>query len=139
MALTENNAPDLAKDSRPHVVIVGGGFGGLYAARALGTGAKRRQGAVRVTIVDRQNFHLFRPMLYQVATGLLSADEGAGPIRTILRRQKNTDVLMAEVTGVDTQNRRVLMGPDSLSYDYLILATGIHYNYFGHDEWQQDA
>jgi NADH dehydrogenase len=74
-----------------------------------------------------------------VATGLLSADEVAGPIRTILRRQKNTDVLMAEVTGVDTQNRRVLMGPDSLSYDYLILATGIHYSYFGHDEWKEYA
>jgi NADH:ubiquinone reductase (H+-translocating) len=117
----------------PHVVIVGGGFGGLYAARALG------RAPVRVTLVDRQNFHLFRPLLYQVATGLLSADEVAGPIRTILRRQKNTDVLMAEVTGVDTQNRRVLMGPDSLSYDYLILATGIHYSYFGHDEWNEYA
>src|SRR5712692_6582416 len=91
----------------PHVVIVGGGFGGLYAARALGTGAKRRQGAVRVTLVDRQNFHLFRPLLYEVATGLLSADEIAAPIRSILRRQKNTEVLMAEVTGVDTANRRV--------------------------------
>jgi NADH dehydrogenase len=112
------------------VVIVVGGFGGLYAARALG------RAPVRVTLVNRQNFHLFRPMLYQVATGLPSADEVAGPIRTILRRQKNTDVLMAEVTDVDTQNRRVLMGPDSLSYDYLILATGIHYSYFGHDEWK---
>src|SRR5690349_16762412 len=102
----------------PHVVIVGGGFGGLYAARALG------RAPVRVTLVDRQNFHLFRPLLYQVATGLLSADEIAAPLRSILRRQKNTDVLMAEVTGVDPQNRRVLMGPESLSYDYLILATG---------------
>jgi NADH:quinone reductase (non-electrogenic) len=117
----------------PHVVIVGGGFGGLYAARALG----RAPG--RVTLVDRQSFHLFRPLLYQVATGLLSADEIATPIRTILRRQKNTDVLMAEVTGVDTQNRRVLLGPDSLSYDYLIQATGIHYSYFGHDEWKEYA
>jgi NADH dehydrogenase len=117
----------------PHVAIVGGGFGGLYAARALG------RAPVRVTLVDRQNFHLFRPMLYQVATGLLSADEVAGPIRAILRRQKNTDVLMAEVTGVDTQNRRLLLGPDSLPYDYLILSTGIHYNYFGHDEWKEHA
>src|SRR4029079_2720002 len=113
----------------PHVVIVGGGFGGLYAARGLG------RAPVRVTVVDRYNFHLFRPLLYQVATGLLSADEIATPIRSILRRQKNTDVLMAEVTGGDTQNRRLLMGRDSLAYDYLILATGIHYSYFGHDEW----
>jgi NADH dehydrogenase len=117
----------------PQVVIVGGGFGGLYAARALG------RARVRVTLVDRQNFHLFRPLLYQVATGLLSADEIAAPIRSILRRQKNTDVLMAEVTGVDTQNRRVLMGPHSLPYDYLILATGVHYSYFGHDEWKEYA
>src|SRR2546425_2779032 len=117
----------------PHVVIVGGGFGGLYAARALG------RAPVRVTLVDRQNFHLFRLMLYQVATALLSADEVAQPIRTILRRQKNTDVLMAEVTGVDTQNRRLSMGHDGLSYDYLILATGIHYSYFGHDEWREYA
>src|SRR5438093_9552431 len=88
----------------PHVVIVGGGFGGLYAARALG------RAPVRVTVIDRYNYHLFRPMLYQVATGLLSADEVAAPIRSILRKQKNTEVLMAEVTGVDTRTRRVLTG-----------------------------
>jgi NADH:quinone reductase (non-electrogenic) len=117
----------------PHVVIVGGGFGGLYAARALG------RAPVRITLIDRHNYHLFRPMLYQVATGLLSADEVAAPIRSILRKQKNTEVRLAEVTGVDKENRRVLMGDDSLSYDYLILATGIHYNYFGHEEWKPFA
>src|SRR5213080_1573949 len=90
-------------DSLPHVVVVGGGFGGLFAARGLA------RAPVRVTVVDKHNYHLFRPMLYQVATGLLSADEIAAPIRSILRRQKNTEVLMAEVTGVDPQTRRVLM------------------------------
>src|SRR6266516_3477014 len=108
----------------PHVVIVGGGFGGLYAARGLA------DAPVRVTVVDKHNYHLFRPMLYQVATGLLSADELAAPIRSILRRQKNTEVLMAEVTGVETESRRVLLGEQSLHYDFLILATGIQYNYF---------
>src|SRR5262245_50509946 len=87
--------------SRPRVVIVGGGFGGLYAARGLASVP------VHLTVVDRHNYHLFRPMLYQVATGLLSADEIAAPIRSILRKQKNTEVLMAEVTGVDTQRRLV--------------------------------
>lgn len=133
MAGEDGNRQTQELDSRPHVVIVGGGFGGLYAARALG------RAPVRVTVIDKHNYHLFRPMLYQVATGLLSADEIAGPIRSILRKQKNTEVLMAEVTGVDSQNRHVLMGESSLAYDYLILATGIHYNYFGHDDWQEHA
>src|SRR3977135_1524358 len=86
-----------ANAPRPSVVIVGGGFGGLYAARGLA------DVPVRVTIIDKHNYHLFRPMLYQVATGLLSADEIAAPIRSILRKQKNAEVLMAEGTGVDTQ------------------------------------
>lgn len=120
-------------DGLPQVVIVGGGFGGLYATRALA------RAAVRVTVIDQHNYHLFRPMLYQVATGLLSADEVAAPIRSILRKQKNAEVLLGEVTGVDTRNRRVLMGERCLPYDYLILATGIHYNYFGHDEWKPFA
>src|SRR6266568_4273978 len=98
--------------NRARVVIVGGGFGGLYAARGLA------RSPVTVTIVDKHNYHLFRPMLYQVATGLLSADEIAAPIRSILRKQKNTEVLMAEVTGVDTRTRRVLTGDRSLPYDY---------------------
>jgi NADH dehydrogenase len=117
----------------PHVVIVGGGFGGLYAARGL-AGVP-----VRITLVDKHNYHLFRPMLYQVATGLLSSDEIAAPIRSILRNQKNIDVLMSEVVGVDTAKQTLEMIDGSLRYDYLILATGIRYNYFGHDDWQELA
>ena len=117
----------------PRVVIVGGGFGGLYATRAL-AGAP-----VSITLIDRRNYHLFRPMLYQVATGLLSADEIAGPLRSILSRQRNVEVLLDEVMGVDTQARRVHLPQYDLPYDFLILATGIQYNYFGHDEWQQIA
>src|ERR1700692_3306617 len=117
----------------PRVLIVCGGFGGLYAARAL-AGAP-----VRVTLIDRRNYHLFRPMLYQVATGLLSADEIAPPLRVLFSKQKNVDVVMAEVTGVDTLNRRVLLPECDLPYDYLILATGIEVNYFGHDEWKPIA
>src|SRR5437588_10261952 len=110
--------------SRPRVIIVGGGFGGLYAARGLAGSL------VSVTIIDRHNYHLFRPMLYQVATGLLSADEIAAPIRSILRNQKNVEVLMAEVVGVDPENQVVEMRDGGLHYDYMILATGIRYNYF---------
>jgi len=117
----------------PQVVIVGGGFGGLYAARGL-AGAP-----VAVTIIDKHNYHLFRPMLYQVATGLLSADEIAAPLRSIVRKQKNVEVLMAEVVGVDVENQSVLMKDGRLKYDYLILATGIHYNYFGHEDWREWA
>ncbi len=117
----------------PRVVIVGGGFGGLYAARAL-AGAP-----LSITLVDRRNYHLFRPMLYQVATGLLSADEIAGPLRSILSRQRNVEVLLDEVTGIDPQQRLVHLQQHDLPYNFLILATGIQYNYFGHDEWQQFA
>jgi NADH:ubiquinone reductase (H+-translocating) len=90
-------------------------------------------------LVDKRNYHLFRPMLYQVATGLLSGDEIAPPLRVVFSRQKNVDVVLSEVTGVDTANRRVLLPEYDLPYDYLILATGIHVNYFGHDEWKAIA
>ena len=133
MALDKTTGEVRVTKEVPQVVIVGGGFGGLYAARGL-AGAP-----VRVTIIDKHNYHLFRPMLYQVATGLLSADEIAGPIRSILRKQKNVEVLMAEVVGVDPENRVVETADGRLHYDYLILATGIRYNYFGHDEWQEVA
>ncbi len=117
----------------PHVVIVGGGFGGLRAARSLA------KAPVRVTLVDKSNHHLFQPLLYQVATAGLSPAEIATPIRSILGGQANAEVLMAEVTGIDRAARRVWMGPDCLDYDYLILATGARDSYFGHDEWAKHA
>ena len=117
----------------PHVIIVGGGFGGLSAARGL------RGAAVRVTLIDKRNYHLFRPMLYQVATGLLSDDEIAGPLRSILSQQQNVDVLLDEVTGINPKQRFVHLKHRDLAYDFLILATGIRYNYFGHDEWRRFA
>ncbi len=119
--------------TKPRIVIVGGGFGGLYAARAL-AGAP-----VSVTLIDKRNYHLFRPLLYQAATGLLSADEISGPLRSILSRQNNIDVLLGEVTGVDTQKRVVRLEQHDIPYDFLILATGVQYNYFGHDEWSRIA
>jgi NADH:ubiquinone reductase (H+-translocating) len=115
------------------VVIVGGGFGGLFAARALA------HAPVSVTLIDKRNYHLFRPMLYQVATGLLSADQIAGPLRAILSRQRNVEVLQDEVSGVDPAKRVVYLKQHQLPYDYLILATGIQYNYFGHQEWRHVA
>src|SRR5215471_12569019 len=118
----------------PHVVIVGAGFGGLQAARAL------RNAPVQVTVIDRKNHHLFQPLLYQVATAVLSPAEISAPIRSVLHKQKNTEVLLAEVTGVDTQAKLVLLDDDqSVPYDYLILATGARDSYFGHNAWEQCA
>src|SRR5215469_17482812 len=117
----------------PRVVIVGAGFGGLQAAKAL------RNAPVHVTVIDRQNHHVFQPLLYWVATAGLSATDIASPIRDILRNQQNTEVLLAEVTGVDLEQQRVLMGDHAVPYDYLVLATGAHDQYFGHPEWEHDA
>ena len=117
----------------PHVVIVGGGFGGLYAARAL------KKAPVRITVVDRRNHHTFQPLLYQVATAALAAPDIAAPIRRILRRQKNVTVLLADAERVDVARRRVVLGDISLDYDYLILATGCTHAYFGHDDWARFA
>lgn len=118
---------------RPRVVIVGGGFGGLYAARAL------RRAPVSITLVDRQNHHLFQPLLYQVATAGLSPADIASPIRWILRKQANVSVLLGEVRHVDVERKRVVLDQGELGYDYLILATGATHAYFGHDEWQRVA
>jgi NADH dehydrogenase len=119
--------------SVPRVVIVGGGFGGLFATRALA------RAAVNVILIDKRNYHLFRPMLYQVATGLLSADQIAAPLRSIVSRQRNVEVLQDEVTGIDSVQRLVHLRQYQLPYDFLILATGIQYNYFGHDDWRSIA
>ncbi len=115
----------------PHVLILGGGFAGLYAARNL------RDAPVRVTVVDRRNHHLFQPMLYQVATAALNPSDIASPIRSILRGSRNTEVLLAEVAEIDVEARQVRFSDGGVqSYDYLIVATGARHSYFGHDEWE---
>jgi NADH dehydrogenase len=119
----------------PHVVILGGGFGGLDAARALA------DPAVRVTLVDRHNYHLFQPLLYQVATASLSPADVASPIRWVLRRQRNVQVLLADALTIDPVERRVTLAglAAPLAYDYLIVATGATHAYFGHPEWAERA
>ena len=124
----------MTSDARPHVVIVGAGFGGLEAARGL-AGAP-----VRVTVVDRRNHHLFQPLLYQVATAALSPADIAYPIRSILRRQKNADVVLAEVVSIDPDRRQVaLRDGGTISYDSLIVASGARHAYFGHEDWESRA
>lgn len=115
--------------ARPRVVIVGAGFGGLYAAKAL------RKAAVDVMVIDRRNHHLFQPLLYQVATAALNASDIAEPIRRALRNQRNTEVVLAEVRAVDARNKRILLERGELAYDYLIVATGATHSYFGHPQW----
>ena len=136
--------------STPHVVIIGGGFGGLDAARAL------RRAPVRVTVLDRHNYHLFQPLLYQVATASLSPGDIASPIRWVLRRQSNVAVLLAEARAIDTANRAVIVNgvesppgpagalvrdaePQPIKYDYLIVAAGAAHSYFGRNEWEAYA
>jgi NADH dehydrogenase len=117
------------------VVVVGGGFAGLYAARSLGIDPE-----VRLTLVDRRNFHLFQPLLYQVATGALNPGDIAQPLRSVLRKQRNTTVILGEATGIDVDRREVLVsdgGP--IAYDTLIVATGAHHSYFDHPEWARFA
>src|SRR5213593_3737469 len=120
--------PGAATD--PHVVIVGGGFGGLYAARAL---AHR---PVRVTLLDRRNHHLFQPLLYQVATAALNASDIAVPLRSVLRKATNVTVLLAEIERVDLANRRLVLDRGEMGYDALVLAAGASHSYFGHDDWE---
>ena len=117
-------------DKKPRVVIVGAGFGGIYAAKAL------EKAPVDVIVIDRNNHHVFQPLLYQVATAVLSPADISAPIRYILRKQKNTIVLLGEVTGVDREEQLVFTANgNSVYYDYLIVATGASHSYFGHDEW----
>jgi len=115
------------------VVVIGGGFGGLQAAKHLATAP------VDLTLVDRRNFHLFQPLTYQVATGALSPGEVAYPLRAIFRRQRNVRVLLAEVMSFDIEGRQIHLAETSLSYDTLIVAGGSHYSYFGHDDWRRHA
>ena len=116
-----------------HVVILGGGFGGLYCAKAL------RNVPVRITLVDRRNFHVFQPLLYQVATASLSPADIAHPIRSILKRQRNAEVWLAEAVAIDPANRLVKLMDGDLSYDYLVVATGSTHAYFGHPDWAEHA
>ncbi|MGH8112395.1 MAG: NAD(P)/FAD-dependent oxidoreductase [Rhodanobacteraceae bacterium] len=118
---------------RPHVVILGGGFGGLWATRALA------RAPVRVTLVDRANHHVFQPLLYQVAGATLSGPNIAAPLRHIVRRQANVTVWMEEVTRIDVAARRIAAGAQTIGYDYLVVATGSTHAYFGHDAWAEHA
>jgi NADH dehydrogenase len=119
--------------ARPRIVIVGAGFGGLFAAQALA------RVAADVTVVDRHNYHLFQPLLYQVATAGLPPSDVAWPIRSILRRQRNATVLLGEVTSIDRSRRLVHVGEQTLPFDFLVVATGSTHSYFGHESWQPFA
>ena len=120
-------------ETKHRVLILGGGFGGLYAAKAL------KRAPVQVTLLDRRNFHLFQPLLYQVATGSLSPGEIASPLRAVFRRQANTQVLLGEAIDLDAGRRCVILHDGEIEYDSLIVATGSGDYYFGHDEWKQSA
>src|SRR5687767_14076288 len=118
---------------RPRIVIVGAGFGGLFAAQALA------RTAADITVVDRHNYHLFQPLLYQVATAGLPPSDVAWPIRSILRRQRNATVLLGRVVGIDVARHVVELEARTLSFDYLVVATGSTHSYFGHDDWRPYA
>src|SRR6202051_3306845 len=121
------------KPANPHVVIIGAGFGGLEAAKRLANKP------VQVTVVDRTNYHLFQPLLYQVATAALSPADIAAPVRAVLSKCRNMEVILAEVQSVDVGARKVNLGDMEMAYDYLILATGARHSYFGHNEWEKLA
>jgi NADH:ubiquinone reductase (H+-translocating) len=133
LAGLRRSLPELAApfnlEGLPRVVIVGAGFGGIACARAL------RHAPARITLIDRQNYHLFQPLLYQVAMAALSPADIAIPVRAIFRDQFNAKVTLATVTGLDTERREVLANGLSLPYDYLVIATGTTHSYFGHDAW----
>jgi NADH:ubiquinone reductase (H+-translocating) len=120
---------EMPASSRPHVYVVGGGFGGLAAARALA------RAPLSVTLVDRRNHHVFQPLLYQVATASLSPADISAPIRHVLRSQQNCEVMLAEITGIDLARRRIRVAMEWMHYDYLVIAAGATHAYFGHDEW----
>jgi len=122
-----------ATGKRPRIVVIGGGFAGLWAVRAL------RRAPADIVLIDRHNHHTFQPLLYQVATAGLAAPSIAAPLRHILRRQANVTVQLGEVTRIDAAGRRVYAGERSLAYDYLLIATGVSHAYFGHDDWARHA
>ena len=124
---------DSRASSAPRVVIVGGGFAGLSAARTL------RHAPVQITLIDRHNHHVFQPLLYQVATAGLSSTNIAAPLRHILRRQRNATVLLADATGVDLRHQRLILREGEMPYDFLVLAAGATHSYFGHEEWSLHA
>jgi NADH:ubiquinone reductase (H+-translocating) len=126
-------ASDRAVNGRHRVVIIGGGFGGLSVALKL------KHAPVQVTLLDRHNYHLFQPLLYQVATGSLSPANITAPLRQVLRRNRNTQVLLAEAVHIDAAKRRVILSDGEIEYDTLVVATGASHQYFGHDEWEQFA
>lgn len=132
---TENESEEVASepDDRPHIVIIGGGFAGLEAAKEL------ELAPARVTVVDRENHHLFQPLLYQVATAALSAPDIAAPIRKVLSHQDNTTVLMGEVVDFDLEEERVILKDGEIDFDYLIVAAGMQTHYFGNDDWARHA
>ena len=117
----------------PHVVIIGGGFAGLYTARGL------KNVDARITVVDRHNYHLFQPLLYQVATAALNPSDIAAPIRGILRKQPNANVILGEAVAVDMEKKIVRLADGELAYDFLVIATGATHSYFGHDQWERNA
>ncbi|MGC4089543.1 MAG: NAD(P)/FAD-dependent oxidoreductase [Polyangiaceae bacterium] len=123
----------MLKKKEPHVVIIGGGFAGIAAARAL------RDAAVRITLIDKSNHHLFQPLLYQVATAALAAPDISAPIRKLLWKQKNVTVWMATVTRIDAEKKRIQLDTQETEYDYLILAAGMTHAYFGHENWAAHA
>ena len=119
---------------KPRVIIIGGGFGGLWAAKALANKP------VEVTLIDRKNHHVFQPLLYQVATAVLSPGEIASPIRRILHKYKNIEVILGEASGFDKENNRVILADGSeIGYDFLIIAAGARHSYFNHDDWETYA
>ncbi len=132
--MSERDGNDSTSASPPHVVIIGGGFGGIAAATGLA------DAPVRITLIDRRNHHLFQPLLYQVATAGLAPADIAHPIRSILARQSNARVVLGDVVDVDTEGRRVrLADGGEFTYDHLVLATGTRHSYFGNDQWEQHA
>ena len=129
----ELEPPEERLRDAPHVVIVGGGFAGVRACKALA------QADVRVTLIDKRNFNLFQPLLYQVATGLVAPGDVATPLRQLVGKQSNVQVLLGEVTGLDAKKQQIHFGEKTLTYDHLILATGSGSTYFGHEEWRTFA